>query len=186
MFKLNFRVSADQFSKSTVSLEEEVYGFFEIQCGDHTYGFCPKEPLVTEGNDLLSTWFDQLTEVCILLKAYSFILINDITSYNSWLQIQRHNQGVLVINQIISLKKSGSRSILTEPLSDAKNGQINNFEVNEDEFYQEIMETTIEFLSTLSDINPKYMDMDWVKRISDNLSQFQNTYESSSYSRETS
>ena len=172
MFKLNFRISADQFSESTLNLEEEVYGFFEIQCGDETYGFCPKEPLSIEGNDLLSTWFDQLTEVCILLKAYSIILINDITSYNSWLQIQRQNQGILVIDQIISLKKSGSRSILTEPISDAEKGQINNFEVMEDEFNKEIMESTAEFLSNLSDINAKYMDTVWVKRISDNLSSF--------------
>ncbi|RED59179.1 hypothetical protein [Cohnella lupini] len=173
MFKLNFHISADQFSTKNLNLEEEVYGFLELQFGEQTYGFCPKEPIAAEGNDLLSTWFDQLTEVCVLLKAYPIILINDITSYNSWLQIQRQRRGILVIDQIISLKKSGSRSILTEPISDAEQGQINNAEVIEDEFRQEIMASAKEFLSALNDIDEKYMDTEWVKRISDNMSSFQ-------------
>lgn len=63
--------------------KDNVYGFFEMNFGDVSYGYCPQDNIPVEGHDILSLWFEQLTEVCYKLNKHPTVLLNEVDSYNS-------------------------------------------------------------------------------------------------------
>lgn len=92
------------------NLEIEVHGCIEIIFDKQSFGFCPIEQIPLEGADLLSTWFEQLTEACLLLKNHNIVLINDISSYNNMFRFRKIENEIIVIDQLYSEKKEGSIS----------------------------------------------------------------------------
>ena len=130
MVKINFLVNKEQIISPENNLEKEVYGFLELDLGGMTYGFCPKESIPIEGADLLSTWFEQLTQTCLLLKVHSIVQINDVTSYNTWFRFQNTANGKVVIDQLVSDKKPGSQSISTQQIINAELGPISNYQIS--------------------------------------------------------
>lgn len=168
MFIINYSINSDDLNPS--DLEPEIHGFIELLIGDKVYGCYPKSPVPFEGSDLLSTWFEQLSETACLLNSHPTILINDITSYNTWLGFSKNEEDYVVISELLSDKPEGSKSIEIRSILEVELGEINHVKIGIAEFKKEVYIKTSQFLNEVLMSNPQYRQMPWVIRIQDNLS----------------
>ncbi len=168
MFIINYKINSDQLISS--ELVPEIYGFIELLIGSNVYGWYPTSPVPFEGSDLLSTWFEQLSETACLLNNHSLVLINDITSYNTWLSFNNIEEERVEISELIFDKPDGSKAVVTQPIPESTLGKISNITVNITDLKKEISTKTTQFLSEILINNPLYGHIPWVLRIQDNLS----------------
>ncbi len=163
LFEIKYRVNTDQL-KFVENRESEVYGFFQINFGNQSFGFCPKDQIPLEGSDLLSTWFEQLVEMCLFLSEYDLVIINDISSYNNMFRFRKHKNKLVVIDQLFSENKEGS--ISTKDI-DATIGTIRDFQISQRRLKQVIKSSVLDFTDTLFDSNPEYTVSIRVRKLKD-------------------
>ncbi|MFC4305965.1 hypothetical protein [Cohnella boryungensis] len=168
MFMINYKINSDQLIPS--ELAPEIYGFIELLIGSNAYGCYPKSPVPYEGSDLLSTWFEQLSENACLLEEHSIVIINDITSYNTWLSFNRIDEDSVEISELLFDKPDGIQSVITQPIPEATLGKISNIPVKIIDFKREVFTKTSRFLNEVLISNPLYRQFPWVIRIQENLS----------------
>lgn len=174
--KINYLITFDS-EESVATVDELEYagsvsGYFELVCNEEcSYGCIPYLPIPADlqGLDLLSRWFEQISEAALMISRTSdFVIINDIDSFNSWLEIQRSGEQVF-ISHIISETKVGHGAIVLKPLSDCINGPWvkQPFEVNV--FLEEVIGKTRAFIDELLSHNKNYLNVSWVEKIMHNI-----------------
>ncbi|WP_236286869.1 hypothetical protein [Paenibacillus allorhizoplanae] len=144
----------------------------ELVCNeDCSYGCIPYLPIPADlqGLDLLSTWFEQLSEAAMLLsKTSDFVIINDIDSFNSWVEIQKSDEHVF-ISHIISEKKAGQGTLLFKPLSNYIDGPWVKQSVPINVFLNEVINKTQAFMNELIAHNKNFLYVNWLKRTMHNI-----------------
>lgn len=178
--KINYLITFDS-EESNATFDELEYGgsvsgYFELVCNeDCSYGCIPYLPIPSDlqGLDLLSTWFEQITEAAMLLsKTSDFVIINDIDSFNSWIEIHKIGEQVL-ISHLISEKKAGQGAVLLKPLSEFVNGPWIKQPVERNVFFQEVIIKARVFLEELLSHNKNYLNVSWVKKIMHNINKIE-------------
>ncbi|MFC5452445.1 hypothetical protein [Paenibacillus aestuarii] len=138
---------------------------------DCSYGYVPYLPIPADlqGLDLLSTWFEQISEAAMLLsKTSDLVIINDIDSFNSWIEIQKSGEQVF-ISHIISEKKIGHGALVLKPLSEYINGSWVKQPVDVNVFLQEVISKTRTFIDELLSHNKNFLKVSWIEKIMHNI-----------------
>ncbi|CAN7464127.1 hypothetical protein LJR153_003144 [Paenibacillus sp. LjRoot153] len=174
--KINYLITFDS-EESVATLDElenggSVSGYFELVCNEEcSYGCIPYLPIPADlqGLDLLSRWFEQISEAAMIIsKTSDFVIINDIESFNSWIEIQRSGEQVF-ISHIVSEKKVGHGAILLKPLSDCINGRWVKQPVEVNVFLKEVVGKTRAFMDELLARNKNFLNVSWVEKIMCNI-----------------
>lgn len=168
MFYINYKINLTALTGSTTYLEDNVYGYIELDFVVAKYGYCPRENIPIEGHDILSIWFEQLTEICSKLIQHKMVLLNEISSYNSWLRFSRDGDEV-VIDHILSENKDGHGFITENELKETVSGELNGIRISYKQMCEEVVEKTEKFVEELIRINPVYQNAGWIETIKNNI-----------------
>ncbi|MFD2115261.1 hypothetical protein ACFSTH_07030 [Paenibacillus yanchengensis] len=160
--KVDYLICKDETLTTEI---DNVYGFFQINIAGNLYGYCPENGIGLVGSELLSIWFEQLTEVYCLIHNKDYILINDIDSINSLIEIKKYNESLLEISHIVSNSKDEIGVIGLKPLDYFEYGLWKNICIERECFSREVYRVINQFVSEVSDINPLYLEANWLTRI---------------------
>lgn len=94
----------------------------------------------------------------LLSKTSDFVIINNIDSFNSWIEIHKIGEQVL-ISHLISEKKAGQGALLLKPLIEFVNGPWMKQPVERNVFFQEVITKTRAFLEELLSHNKNYLNV---------------------------
>lgn len=166
ILKIEYLICLDEMIISDV---DKIYGFFQMSVAGQLYGYCPDDTTLLPASDILSVWFEQLAEVYTLVESHDYILIKDIDSFNSWIEIRRFSNMEIDISHIISEEKNNSGIIRLEPLPQFEYGLWKRVRVNKSEFLQELHRVILKFIAEVSTKNPLCQTTYWYKRIADRL-----------------
>jgi|GEM_PF-5765608 hypothetical protein len=94
MFKLNYRITDTNESIQQLAETESYYhveGFFKIVVNNNEYGIYHSHPLRDGevGMECLLFWFTSFLSAAIELKKNDYVLINEIDSYNTWIELSK-------------------------------------------------------------------------------------------------
>lgn len=168
-FKINFRINQEELINSS-DLTSEVYGFLELKFGEISYGYCPEEKIpIDEGNDLLSTWLEQLVTACLILEDQERVYINDISSFNTLFLFEKEGEINLKINQLVIERKAGFGEIFTEYIPNSFPGNIKDYTIPFNNFKSEIISVANEFLSLMKLYDIYFLKTPILTRINEGL-----------------
>lgn len=93
MFRINYRITCTKENIKSMTAEDfhDVEGFFQIVLNKNKYGLYHDKPL-REGEQgwwWIILWFEEFLETVLGLKTNNYILISDIESHNTWIEIKR-------------------------------------------------------------------------------------------------
>ncbi len=155
------KLSADNFDREYNDIE----GNFAIEINQYEYGLYYDEP-IEEGQwgwERLFHWFYAFLEVCIKLKKEKYLLIDDIESYNSYIEFKVIGKKVIVsnvisdkvLNQITSF---GMGYIEKKQPYPYEYGDWKDLEITYDELKNEVVKVTEQFFEELEKINKNLLD----------------------------
>lgn len=162
MFDIKYRIiiDVDRWKSSDfehIEKEGGVEGFFQIIFNTIEYGYFHDRELAPDeqGFDIISTWFDNLLEVCILLESSGYVALKDIETYNTWIEfIHKENQ------ISVSLMKSDSFTsdyIILQPLITSTYPEWKDLLISKDEFTYVVVQRTKDFINELTRINKHFL-----------------------------
>ena len=175
MFEINYRIIIDcdlwaSFNLEQIEQEGGIEGFFQLVFDTEEYGYYHSRELAPgeEGFDIISTWFDNLLEVCLLLESTEYIALNDIETYNTWIEfIPKEDQ------LCVSLMESDSRTnefILLQPLDNSRYPDFKNITISRETFKCKVIQGTKDFIEELAGINKRFLQSERVLSLLELLS----------------
>lgn len=147
MFEINFRIFKD------LQLGDFVgeYGYFNFVVDDESYGIIIEKEIEAFSESLYD-WFSCFLKALLILETENYVLINDIESFNSWIELNRKDEYVYISN--IAGEKVGAGGLIRkEKLSDADDKFWKNKEVLFSDFKAEILEKSEGYLTNLDKLN---------------------------------
>lgn len=159
MFEVKYRIIIDENYWRKMSLEQineegGIEGFFQINLNSVEYGYYHDGELAAdeEGFDIISTWLSNLLEVCLLADETKYVAIKDTESYNTWLEFISADNSLLV--SVIQSDNFISEYVITKPLESRVYPEWRNITIKREEFFEELINKTNNFISDLAQINP--------------------------------
>ncbi len=166
MFKINYRIIDEIEHMKTISVEEfekeynDFWGDISIEINDYEYGLYLDEALEEdqEGWEALFHWFYGLLGVCVELKKDGYVMIDDIESYNSYIEFKLLGDNVIVSHIISNKLTDGVTScpnswLVKEPIKQYEYGDFNNLIITYDELKNEVIRASELFLNEIKSIN---------------------------------
>lgn len=170
-------ITNDELEAGFLELEEIgfVLGYIEFMFGEFVYGFIPEVPIPPNMQGLfnLSIWFEQLTEACLILNNSNYVIINDINSYNSWIEIKKEADK-LYISDLKSTNKTNKGMLEVLPLESYREGKWRNEIVDITDFVGKVKNSAEKFTEELLRLNKYYNNLRWFQRIQENIKQINN------------
>lgn len=170
MFEINYRIIIDverwaSFDLKQIENEGGIKGFFQLVFNAEEYGYYHNRKLALDeqGFDIISTWFDNLLEVCLLLDSSEYVALKDIESYNTWLEFIPKGDQISV-----SLMKSDSFSkdfIILQPLNNSTYPKWKNTLISGKVFKLKLIQRTKDFIEELSTINKLLLQSQRVRNL---------------------
>lgn len=168
MFRIRYRITEDINYLKTLNAddfdnESDIEGFFEMEFEGNIYGYYHDKPLQNgeTGFDLLTNWFESLLKTCLNIKITNYIAINDIESFNTWIEFKLVSD-ILIVSIIKADKEEGIFEIRTEPFSNYNYGEWSNIIISFEEFKNEVISKSMQYLKEINRIN---MHLMYSKRI---------------------
>ncbi len=163
MFKVNYRITdtieeLNNLSEQEIEEGGVIEGYFEIVVNNQNYGYFKKGPLEKDErwNELITTWFEQLLKVLMLLKKKSdYVVLDDIDSYNTLLEFKQLKNKNICISIINAKKQYGVDCIQTTPPENIIPSDWANEEVSYDEMHHEIISKATKYIAEVDTINPR-------------------------------
>ena len=159
MFKIHYAImdTKDEIKTFTPS-DCYITGLFEIVVNEKGYGDYSEEERIRKCTTLyvyLSWWFEQLTAIVKEIKKYGYVLLNDIETYNTWIEfIYKENFIELSIIRVENCTEGPYFSFEDILPSEREYGEWKKEKVSFEEFSNEVIKTAENFLHTIYSINP--------------------------------
>lgn len=159
MFKIHYAImdTEDEIKTFTPS-DCYITGLFEIVVNEKGYGDYSEEERIRKCTTLyvyLSWWFEQLTAIVKEIKKYGYVLLNDIETYNTWIEfIYKENFIELSIIRVENCTEGPYFSFEDILPSEREYGEWKKEKVSFEEFSNEVIKTAEKFLHTIYSINP--------------------------------
>jgi hypothetical protein len=106
-----------------LKIQSEEYGYYhdrELAQGE-------------QGFDIISTWFDNLLEVCLLVETTEYVALKDIESFNTWLEFLPIEKNQLSIS-LMESNDFTSDFIILQPLMNRNYPSWRNILITKEEF----------------------------------------------------
>ncbi|MGX7420467.1 hypothetical protein ACWOFR_16900 [Carnobacterium gallinarum] len=146
MFEINFKL---------FSVEEEnfpgEYGYFNFIVSDSSYGIILEDEVEIFTVSVYE-WFSSFLKALNILETEDYVLINDIESFNTWIEMCR-NKDIITISKISGDKVEQGGWVRKEKLSDADYKFWKDKDVLFSDFREEILEKSEKYLADLINLN---------------------------------
>jgi len=159
MFKINYAImdTEDEIKTFTPS-DCYITGLFEIVVNEKGYGDYSEEERIRKCTTLyvyLSWWFEQLTAIVKEIKKYGYLLLNDIETYNTWIEfIYKENFIELSIIRVENCTEGPYFSFEDILPSEREYGEWKKEKISFEEFSNKVIKSAENFLHTIYSINP--------------------------------
>ena len=106
MFKINIKIINNEYDDFAGES-----GFIQIKCNDKLYGEIWSEELADiMSQEYIFDWLNRLKQGLEILKRRDYVLIADIESYNTWIELKR-NRDSLIFSIVKGETPDGSTDI---------------------------------------------------------------------------
>jgi len=163
MFKIKYRITdttkeLKNLSKQEIEEGGPIEGYFQLITNNKTHGYINEGLLKTgeEGWELITNWLEQLLTMLILLKeGHNYVVIDEIESYNTWIEFKQSKKEKISISIIHAEKKEGKGYIQTMPPENIVPSDWANEEVSYDQMHHEIINKATQYIAEVDKINPQ-------------------------------
>ena len=174
MFKINYAIMDTEDEIRTLMPSGcYIYGLFEMVANKKGYGIYSEEEEIRKCPGIFENllfWFEQLTTVVKEIKKHGYALLNEIESYNTWIEfIYKENYIELSIIRIEDFSGGGYLSFDCILPSERKYGEWKKEKISFEEFSNEVIKSAEKFLHTIYSINPTLRKEFSLKTIEENL-----------------
>ena len=159
MFKINYAImdTEDEIKTFTPS-DCYICGLFEMIANNKGFGIYSEEERIRKCSSIfeyLLFWFEQLTTVVKEIKKHGYALLNEIESYNTWIEfIYKENDIELSIIRVEKWNECGLLSFERILPPEIEYGEWKKERITFDEFSNEVINAADRFLRTIYSINP--------------------------------
>ena len=174
MFKINYAImdTEDEIKTFTPS-DCYICGLFEMIANNKGFGIYSEEEEIRKCPGIfeyLLFWFEQLTTIVKEIKKHGYALLNELESYNTWIEfIYKENYIELSIIRIENFSGGGYLSFDRILPSEREYGEWEKERITFEEFSSEVIKTADSFLRTIYSINPTLRKEFSLKTIEENL-----------------
>ena len=174
MFKINYAIMDTEDEIRTLMPSGcYIYGLFEMVANKKGYGIYSEEEEIRKCPGIFENllfWFEQLTTVVKEIKKHGYALLNEIESYNTWIEfIYKENYIELSIIRIEDFSGGGYLSFDCILPSEREYGEWKKEKISFEEFSNEVIKSAEKFLHTIYSINPTLRKEFSLKTIEENL-----------------
>lgn len=178
MFEILYRITDK--TDELITLDEnfdgggDIEGFFAINVNGNFYGHYHGNPLKEgeEGWDLLTGWFARLILAYQKLCDSDYVAVNNIESYNSWIEFKRKQEWIIV--SIVEVEKpSGTMEVELIPLKKIVYGEWHSESIKLTEFHDELVNKASMYLDEIHEINAKLLSNKYIAEVNMWVSQNQ-------------
>ena len=159
MFKINYAImdTEDEIKTFTPS-DCCITGPFEIVVNEKGHGDYSEDDQIRKCPvffEILPYWFEYLTTIVKEIKKHGYALLNEIESYNTWIEfIYKENDIELSIIRIEKWNECGLLSFERILPPEIEYGEWKKERITFDEFSNEVINAADRFLRTIYSINP--------------------------------
>jgi len=174
MFKINYAImDTEDEIRALMPSGCYIYGLFEMVANKKGYGIYSEEEEIRKCPGIFENllfWFEQLTTVVKEIKKHGYALLNEIESYNTWIEFI-YKENYIELSIIIIEKFSGGGYLSFDRIlpSEREYGEWKKEKVAFEEFSSEVIKTADSFLRTIYSINPTLRKEFSLKTIEENL-----------------
>lgn len=174
MFKINYAImdTEDEIKTFTPS-DCYICGLFEMIANNKGFGIYSEEERIRKCSSIfeyLLFWFEQLTTVVKEIKKHGYALLNELESYNTWIEfIYKENYIELSIIRVENCTEGPYLSFEDILPSEREYGEWKKEKVSFEEFSNELINTAESFLQTIYSINPTLRKNSTIETIEENL-----------------
>ncbi|MDL2302484.1 hypothetical protein LJC58_09030 [Lachnospiraceae bacterium OttesenSCG-928-D06] len=149
MFKIRYKIFADEELEDYEISGEN--GYFELTFVDEIYGI-----YISEDIDIFSVsiywWFYYLLEALDKIQDENYVLICDIETSNTWIEIKRDTD-ILNISEVSADKPNGSTAVECTIMPNLKYEYWKDKKILFEDFKLEILSKAREYLEELKSLN---------------------------------
>lgn len=174
MFKINYAImdTEDEIS-ALMSSDCYIYGLFEMVANKKGFGIYSEEEEIRKCPGIFENllfWFEQLTTVVKEIKKHGYALLNEIESYNTWIEfVYKENYIELSIIRIEKFSGGGYLSFDRILPSEREYSEWEKEKISFEEFSNEVIKSAENFFHTIYSINPTLRKEFSLKTIEENL-----------------
>ena len=174
MFKINYAImDTEDEIRALMSSGCYIYGLFEMVANKKGYGIYSEEEEIRKCPGIFENllfWFEQLTTVVKEIKKHGYALLNELESYNTWIEFI-YKENYIELSIIIIEKFSGGGYLSFDRIlpSEREYGEWKKEKVSFEEFSNEVINTVESFLQTIYSINPTLRKNSTIETIEENL-----------------
>jgi len=162
MFEILYRITDK--TKDVYNLAEnpndsgDIEGFFAINVNGEHYGHYHDNPLGDDesGWYLITGWFINLLLAYKRLCESDYVAVNDIESFNSWIEFKKEN-GLISVSLIKAKKPAGTAELQLTPFNEFSYGEWYQESVNLDEIHIELFNKATLYIEEIRKINAKLL-----------------------------
>ena len=174
MFKINYAImDTEDEIRALMSSGCYIYGLFEMVANKKGYGIYSEEEEIRKCPGIFENllfWFEQLTTVVKEIKKHGYALLNELESYNTWIEfIYKENYIELSIIRVENCTEGPYLSFEDILPSEREYGEWKKEKVSFEEFSNELINTAESFLHTIYSINPTLRKNSTIETIEENL-----------------
>lgn len=147
MFEIKFKIFENDESENFTG----EYGYFSFNVDKESYGIILEEE-IDDFSVSVYDWFNSFLKCLEILETESYVLINDIESFNTWIKMYK-DKDIVSISKISGDKIGQGGWIRTEKLPDADYKFWKDKKVPFSEFRTEILVKSEEYLIDLTKLN---------------------------------
>lgn len=147
MFEINFKVFEANESENLIG----EYGYFNFTIDNESYGIIIDEE-IDDFSVSVYNWFTSFLKSLETLETENYVLINDIESFNAWIEMCR-NKEVLSVSKVSGNKVGQGGWVRKEKLSDVDYKFWKDKKVLFTDFKTEILEKSEEYIAELVKLN---------------------------------
>ena len=147
MLEIKFKVFENIDSDNLIG----EYGYFSFTIDNEHYGIILEEEL-DDFTVSLYDWFISFLRALEILKTENYVLINDIESFNTWIEIYRDKE-ILSISKVLGTKVGQGGWIRTEKISNPDYQFWKDKKMLFSDFRTEVLEKSEYYLSEIIKLN---------------------------------
>ena len=180
MFEILYRIlqtndELEEYDENSFDMGGDVLGFFAINVNGYRYEYYHNRPLQPGEfwSEEISYWFILLIRAYHELSNSGYVLIDNVDSFNSWIELKR-NHDMVAINIIKAEKPDGTTELRLTPLEKfeygtwiaeyVKDGNVcselvdrRDESVKLSRIRAELLRKGLQYLDELREINPKLL-----------------------------
>ena len=174
MFKINYAImDTEDEIRALMPSDYYIYGLFEMVANNKGFGIYSEEERIRKCPGIFENllfWFEQLTTVVKEIKKHGYALLNEIESYNTWIEFI-YKENYIELSIIIIEKFSGGGYLSFDRIlpSEREYGEWKKEKVSFREFSNEVINAVESFLHTIYSINPTLRKNSTIETIEENL-----------------